>query len=69
MKLSDIRELSIEDLKGNLEEAKVNYAKLKISHKVSTLEDPLSIRESRKNIARLETVLNQKIAQQQKTVS
>lgn len=69
MKISDIRELSIEDLKGTLEEAKVSYAKLKIGHKVSNLENPLSIRKSRKHIARLETVLNQKIAQQQKTVS
>ena len=64
MKVSDIRELSLEDLKGSLEDAKVAYVKLKISHKVSLLEDPLAIRKSRKNIARMETVLNQKLAQQ-----
>jgi|26BtaG_2_1085354.scaffolds.fasta_scaffold00202_7 large subunit ribosomal protein L29 len=68
MKVADIRDLSVEDLKATLAEAKTNYTKLKISHKVSLLEDPLSIRKSRKHIARLETVLNQKLAQQPKTV-
>ena len=60
MKIADIREMSIEDLKANIAEAKADYAKLKINHKVSLLEDPLKIRKSRKHIARLETVLNQK---------
>ncbi|MDD3772757.1 MAG: 50S ribosomal protein L29 [Weeksellaceae bacterium] len=64
MKIADIREMSIEDLKANIAEAKADYAKLKINHKVSLLEDPLKIRKSRKHIARLETVLNQKLAQQ-----
>lgn len=64
MKVSDIKELSIEDIKAKIAEEKANYAKLKVSHKVSQLESPLSIRASRKFIARLSTVLNQKLAQQ-----
>ena len=64
MKVSDIKELSIEDIQAKIEEEKANYAKLKVSHKVSQLENPLSIRDTRKNIARLSTVLNQKLAQQ-----
>ncbi|MFA7687282.1 MAG: 50S ribosomal protein L29 [Moheibacter sp.] len=64
MKASDIKDLSIEDIKAKLEEEKTNYAKLKVNHKVSQLENPLSIRKARKYIARLETVLSQKTAQQ-----
>lgn len=64
MKLIDIRDLSIEDLTAKIAEEKENYAKLIVSHKVSVIEDPLSIRKSRKNIARMLTVLNQKQAQQ-----
>jgi large subunit ribosomal protein L29 len=64
MKVSDIKELSIEDIQAKIAEEKANYAKLKVSHKVSQLENPLSIRDTRKNIARLSTVLNQKLAQQ-----
>jgi len=64
MKVSDIKDLSIEDIKAKIAEEKASLAKLKVSHKVSQLENPLSIRKSRKNIARLLTVLNQKLAQQ-----
>lgn len=64
MKLIDIRELSIEDLQAKIAEEKENYAKLIVSHKVSVIENPLSIRKSRKDIARMLTVLNEKIAQQ-----
>lgn len=64
MKTSDIRDLSIEDIKAKLEEEKTNYAKLKVNHKVSQLENPLVILKTRKYIARLATVLNQKSAQQ-----
>lgn len=64
MKVSDIKEMSIEDIKAQIAEQKAAYAKLKVSHKVSQLESPLSIRASRKTIARLSTVLNQKLAQQ-----
>jgi large subunit ribosomal protein L29 len=64
MKVSDIKELSIEDIQAKIEEEKANYAKLKVSHKVSHLENPLSIRDTRKNIAKLSTVLNQKLTQQ-----
>ncbi|MDD3458007.1 MAG: 50S ribosomal protein L29 [Weeksellaceae bacterium] len=64
MKISDIKALSLEDLKGKLEEAQADYQKLKMSHKVSHLEDPLAIRKSRRDIARLLTVLNQKLTQQ-----
>lgn len=64
MKLKDIKELGIEDLKAQIAEEKASYAKLIVSHKVSNIENPLSIRKSRKDIARMLTVLNQKVAQQ-----
>jgi len=64
MKASEIRDLSIEDIQAKLAEEKANYAKMKVNHKVSQLENPLSIRKTRKYIARLATVLNQKSAQQ-----
>ncbi|MBA5630050.1 50S ribosomal protein L29 [Moheibacter sp. BDHS18] len=64
MKISDMNEMSVEDIKAQIAQEKDNYAKLKVSHKVSQLESPLSIRASRKTIARLSTVLNQKLAQQ-----
>lgn len=64
MKASEIKDLSIEDIKAKIAEEKAAYAKLKINHKVSQLENPLKIQIARKHIARLATVLNQKLAQQ-----
>lgn len=64
MKITDIQELSIEDIKAKIAEEKLALDKLKVNHKVSQLESPMAIRKSRKLIARLSTVLNQKVAQQ-----
>ena len=55
MKATEIRELSLEDLKEKLEEATEQHEKLLLSHAVSQLENPIQIREGRKTIARLKT--------------
>ncbi len=57
MKATEIRELSLEDLKEKLEEATEQHEKLLLSHAVSQLENPIQIREGRKTIARLKTEL------------
>lgn len=57
MKATEIRELSLEDLKEKLEDASEQHEKLLLSHAVSQLENPIQIREGRKTIARLKTEL------------
>lgn len=64
MKIVDIKELTIDDIKAKIAEEKLALDKLKVNHKVSQLESPMAIRKSRKFIARLSTVLNQKLVQQ-----
>ena len=51
------------DLKARLEEDKQRLKKLKFAHTISPLENPMTIRGLRKDIARLETEL--KLKQQQ----
>ncbi len=65
MKAADIRELSVEDIKAKLEEEKSNYEKLKLSHKMAQIENPIQLRTMRRNIARLNTVLTNKLKQSQ----
>ncbi len=65
MKAADIRELSVEDIKAKLEEESANYEKLKLSHKMAHIENPIQLRTMRKNIARLNTVLTSKLKQSQ----
>lgn len=60
MKKADIKNLSVEDLKVQLAEAKANFTKLKLAHKISPVENPIQIRDLRKTIARLNTELTNK---------
>lgn len=55
MKATEIKELSLEDLKEKLIELSNQQEKLLLSHSVSQLENPIQIREGRKTIARLKT--------------
>ncbi|TWP27833.1 50S ribosomal protein L29 [Apibacter muscae] len=57
MKAKDIKNLSTEELKLKLAEKKAEYAKLKLAHKVSPIENPIQLRDIRKTIARLLTTL------------
>lgn len=58
MKASEIKELSIKDLKEKIEDMEEQQGKLLLTHSVSPLENPLVIRHNRRTIARLKTALN-----------
>ena len=60
MKKADIKNLSVEDIKVQLAEAKANYSKMKLAHRISPVENPIQIRDLRKTIARLNTELTNK---------
>ncbi len=57
MKKAEIKNLSTEDLKLQLADAKASYSKMKLAHKISPIENPIQIRDLRKTIARLNTEL------------
>ena len=60
MKQKDIEALSVQELKDKLHEEKVNAEKMRLNHKISPVENPMKIRESRKLVARLSTELTKK---------
>lgn len=60
MRQSEIKELSIEELKERLAEFKKQYADLKMAHAVTPLENPLQIRKTRRTVARLATELTKR---------
>ena len=60
MKASELKELTIKELEERLDTEKGHLVKQKLNHTVSPLDNPLKIRESRRNIARMMTVLSQK---------
>lgn len=60
IKQDDIKELSLGELKSRLAEEKALLIKLKMSHAVSPVENPIKIRSVRKGIARMETELTKR---------
>lgn len=60
MKTSEIRGLSLDELKSKLGVEKENHDKLKFAHSITPIENPMKIRESRKLIARIQTEIRAK---------
>ncbi|KAB7531589.1 MULTISPECIES: 50S ribosomal protein L29 [Flavobacteriaceae] len=60
MRQSEVKELSIEELKEKLAEFKKQHADLKMAHAVTPLENPLQIRKARRTVARLATELTKR---------
>ena len=60
MKVSEIIEMTTKEIVEKIQVEKENLIRLRMNHAVSPLDNPLKIRETRKNIARLKTVLRQR---------
>ena len=60
MKSAEIKEMSIQDLQERIATEKAKLAQLKVQHAVSPVEDPSIIKKSRRDIARMLTILRQK---------
>ena len=60
MKISELRGLSLDELKSKLVVEKESHDKLKFAHSITPSENPMKIRESRKLIARIQTEINVK---------
>ncbi len=55
MKLQEIRELSDKDLKEMLDAEKLSLNQLVISHSITPLDNPIVLKDKRKDIARINT--------------
>ena len=60
MKASEIREMSIADLRERIEAEKANLDSMKVNHTISPLEDTSKIAKARRDIARMMTILAEK---------
>jgi large subunit ribosomal protein L29 len=57
MKTSEIKELSTKEIVERIQTEGENLVRLRLNHAVSPLDNPMKLKASRKNIARLKTVL------------
>lgn len=58
--LTSLAGMNAQDLKARIQEDEQRLKKLLFAHGVSPLENPMTIRQLRKDIARLKTELNKK---------
>jgi large subunit ribosomal protein L29 len=60
VKTKVLRELGVDELKTKLKEERENLFKLRIRKEARQLENPVSLRHARREIARLKTLVNEK---------
>ena len=60
MKSAEIKDIATKDLVERIETEKAQLTKLKVQHAVSPVENPSIIKKSRRDIARMLTILRQK---------
>ena len=60
MKVTELRELSAEELTNKLAEMKQELFNLRFQHVTGQLENPVKMRELKKEIARVKTIIREK---------
>jgi large subunit ribosomal protein L29 len=60
MKATEIRDLSVDEISQKAADLKEALFNLRFQHEIGQLENPKKIGETKKDIARLKTILNEK---------
>lgn len=60
MKATEVRGLSAQELSAKLGELKRDLFYLRMQHATNQLDNPIKIKEVRKNIARVQTIMREK---------
>ena len=60
MKTSEIKEMSTKELVERLQVEKENLIRLRLNHAVSPLDNPMKLKDAKKNVARMNTILRQR---------
>lgn len=60
MKIAEINELQTSELQERIDVEEANFHQLKLNHSISPVENPSRIKETRRTIARIKTVLRQR---------
>jgi large subunit ribosomal protein L29 len=58
--IKGLKDMSEADLKARIQEDELRLKKLEFAHAISPLENPMSIRDLRKDVARLKTELRKR---------
>ena len=59
MKAKELRDMNTEDLKKKEQDLREDYFKLRFQHGIRSLENPARLTQLRKDIARVQTIINE----------
>jgi large subunit ribosomal protein L29 len=65
MKVSEIRELSADEMQRKVEELQEGLFNLRFQHETSQLENPQKLKQTKRDIARLKTLIGEARRRQQ----
>ena len=60
MKINEIRDLTNDELNQKLEDLKAELFNLRFQHVTGQLENPVQMRETKRDIARVKTIIREK---------
>ena len=60
MKINELRKLSTEELNNKISESKRELLDLRLKNATGTLEKPSKIKELKKDVARMKTIINER---------
>ena len=60
MKIAEVKEMSTTDLVERIEAEVANYNQMALNHSISPLDNPAQIKQLRRTIARMKTVLRER---------
>ena len=60
MKAKELKNLSVEELNGKLESLKKDLFMLRMQHATNQLDNPMQIAATKKDIARVKTIIREK---------
>ncbi|WP_026055413.1 50S ribosomal protein L29 [Anaerophaga thermohalophila] len=60
MKSSEIREMTPQEIEERIDTLSQELVRMKLNHTISPLENPMKIKQTRRDIARMKTILRQK---------
>ena len=60
MKIEQIREMSVENIQKEIEGLQVKQMQLRMGNAIGTVDNPVEIRQNKRTIARMKTILTEK---------
>ena len=60
MKANEIRDMTLEEIRQRIDDNESTLQALRFQHAVAQLEDPMVLRRTRREIARLQTILQER---------